>query len=380
MGLSSEDALRLNVMLASNVQAIRIDEAVMTAHGLSEHGESTIRLNPTCREDRYLRLVREAISSHVLGSPGGYPVFLGRWTRMGQTRDENLAQLLKLGEPEAVSAVVHARGLTKELARRAWWAAPSSENARSMLQRREVAEAEIGRVLASYLVEHLPFETDPSTVVATVRSVLQPGLLDAEARADLWRQGQRKSPYHVGFLLGAPDDLPAARESRADAVPLNVTLEPLAAAGNPFAQQMQRLLSGPGQSFLSVVCEALNKVPDQEVVLLLFEALAAYFAPVSLVVDPDADMQSVLAEIDNLLAGHTSADAGRLEALHQVLRSAPELRSEVRAMLFLARLGYPAVRAVFAHSTAVGALMRRKLQPLTTLIFEQLQVLQGQTR
>jgi len=42
------------------------------------------------------------LSSHVLGSPGGYPVFLQRWTRMGQTRDTQLDKLLLLGEPEAV--------------------------------------------------------------------------------------------------------------------------------------------------------------------------------------------------------------------------------------------------------------------------------------
>ena len=49
-------------------------------------------------------------------------MYLQRWTRMGQMRDESLEQLLLLGEPEAVVAVVCAPGLTDELARRAWWA------------------------------------------------------------------------------------------------------------------------------------------------------------------------------------------------------------------------------------------------------------------
>ena len=44
---------------------------------------------------------------------------------MGQARDDSLAQLLLLGEPEAVVAAVHAPGLTDELAARAWWAMPN---------------------------------------------------------------------------------------------------------------------------------------------------------------------------------------------------------------------------------------------------------------
>ena len=121
MDLSSEDALRLNVLLANQPQAIRIDESSMTLYGLSEKGEARVALNPNCRDDLYLRKVRELLSGHVLGSPGGYPIYLKRWSRMGQTRDESLEQLLLLGEPEAVAAVTGARGLSDELARRAWW-------------------------------------------------------------------------------------------------------------------------------------------------------------------------------------------------------------------------------------------------------------------
>ena len=112
MELSSEDNLRLNVLLRNKPLAIRIDESSMILYGLSEKGEAKVQLNPTCRDDHYLRIVRELLSGHVLGSPGGYPVYLQRWTRMGQTRDENLEHLLLLGEPEAVIAVACATGLT----------------------------------------------------------------------------------------------------------------------------------------------------------------------------------------------------------------------------------------------------------------------------
>ena len=45
--LAPEDELRLNVMMAGEVQAVRIDEAAMVVHGLSSRGEATIKLHPT---------------------------------------------------------------------------------------------------------------------------------------------------------------------------------------------------------------------------------------------------------------------------------------------------------------------------------------------
>ncbi len=80
MDLTPEDALRINVLLASPIEAIRLDESRMTLFALSQKGEAKVKLNPNCRDDSYLRKVRETLSSHVLGSPGGYPVYLKRWT------------------------------------------------------------------------------------------------------------------------------------------------------------------------------------------------------------------------------------------------------------------------------------------------------------
>ena len=173
MDLTPEDALRINVLLASQVEAIRIDESRMTLVALSEKGEAKVQLNPNCRDDSYLRRVRETLSSHVLGSPGGYPVYLKRWTRMGQARDEVLESLLMLGEPEAVVAVVNATGITDELARRAWWASQTSDNARCMLQQAAVVDGEMGAVLAEFLIEFLPFEEEAGNQIKTVSLVLQ---------------------------------------------------------------------------------------------------------------------------------------------------------------------------------------------------------------
>ena len=90
MELSPEDSLRLNVLLTQGLQAVRIDESRMIVYALTERGEAKVPLNPNCRDEQYLRNVKSLLSSHSIGSPGGYPVYLKRWTRMGQAKDESL--------------------------------------------------------------------------------------------------------------------------------------------------------------------------------------------------------------------------------------------------------------------------------------------------
>ena len=127
---------------------------------------------------------------------------------MGQMRDESLEQLLLLGEPEAVVAAVCSPGITNELARRAWWAMQDAENARRMLCCKAVREGDMGKVLAEYLIEYLPFETDTEKMMESVRLVLQSGLIGEKQHQNLWKKSARKQAYQVGFLAAIPDDLP----------------------------------------------------------------------------------------------------------------------------------------------------------------------------
>ena len=107
--LSPEDSFRLQVLLAQDLKAVRIEESESSPalYALTDRGEVRIPLFPNARLDKYLRHLRELLSGHALGSPGGYPVFLTRWTRHGQMEGLNLGRLLLTGEPEAVVAVVH---------------------------------------------------------------------------------------------------------------------------------------------------------------------------------------------------------------------------------------------------------------------------------
>jgi hypothetical protein len=332
MQLSSEDSLRLNVLVA-NAEAIRVDENALTVTGLQAGRELSLQLHPTCKPEKYLGLVRELLSGVVLGSPGGYPIFLRRWTRMGQIAGDQLDRLLRLGEPEAIMAVVCSPGLTVELARRAWWCAPNAEHARRMLENPRVAADGLGKELAEYLLEYLPFETEHSQMMESVRLVLQPGLIGDERRRRLWEAGRTRKSYRVGFLQALPDALPEAQSVRHD---FGELAAPLAAVGGPLATLMKKVLDVPGQTFMEVAAEALRRPADQEVVAALLNAVGRYFAAARVPRE----------EVDRLLA------------------ALPVLRDDAEAVRLLAGVSEELVTPIFARSDAVGSVMRTRIEPV----------------
>jgi len=364
--LSSEDTLRLNVLI-NNVEAIRIEERSLTVFGLSARGEARVQLNPTGRSDQYLRAVREFLSSCALGSPGGYPVHLNRWTRMGQARDANLATLLMLGEPEAIAAVVCAPGLTEELARRAWWVDPSSENARRMLARDVVVQGQMGRVLADHLIEHLPFESEPRIIFDTVRLVLQRGLIDADVRQRLWEKGAAQHAYRIGFLEAEPDNLPQPELAHADLEPLSVVLKDFVAGNNPVAALTFRVLDSPGQTFLATCEQILHKLTSQDAVVAVLNALSHYFLVLRELDEPIQDVTAILEA-----AARTLDEA---PAARELVAAIPALRPQLQAMYTLARMDESVVTPIFARSSASGSLMRRKIEPVIHAVLVQIAAL-----
>ncbi len=371
MELSNEDNLRLNVLLAQDLQAVRIDESRMVVYGLSGQGEARLPLNPTGRDERYLRLVRQLLSTHVLGSPGGYPVYLKRWTRMGQARDESLEKLLLLGEPEAVVAVVHARGLTDELARRAWWASPSAENARRMLERECVAKGSMGPILADFLVEYLPFEQEHQAVIDTIRLVLQPGLIDQAQREHLWSRCKRKNAGYVGFLEAIPDNLPIQVPAHEHWYVVRSRLESLLDAGNPYAVQLCRIFSPSGQAFLEIATRVLSKPANQDVVVALLEVVGAYFQSLRIDEQRRRRIEVILRD------AHVASDSEMPAMLRAVVEAIPEFGDQLRAMLILSMLSEQLVAPIFGRTNAIGTVMRRKLIPVTGPILEQFSLLRS---
>jgi hypothetical protein len=355
-------------MLASQVDAVRIDEGRMIVYGLSATNEAEIKLNPNCKDEQYIKQVKELLSSHVLGSPGGYPVYLKRWTRMGQMKDESLADLLKLGEPEAIMAVVCAPGLTDELARLAWWAAPEAEHARRMLENELIVKGSMGKELADFLVEFLPFEEDPYAIVRSVRLVLQADLIDDKTRKALWDRGKKKNVFRIGFLEACAGDLPESVPARSDAARLVEELQPLVHEGNSIAIRLQRALSSEGQSFLHTAEAILRKPSNQEVVCALMNAMGNYFSDQHLPEQGEQDIQVLLSHAESACKEGDAA---------AVIATLPELQAEVLAHQALACITDEVCTPVFARTDAIGTVMRKKLEPVTTPIFQQLAALRG---
>lgn len=381
MELSSEDRLRLNVLLANRPQAIRIDESRLVVYGLSERGEAKVVLKPSGSPDAYLRAVREVISGHILGSPGGYPIYLRRWTRMGQMRDQSLEQLLMLGESEAVVAAVGSPGLTPELARRAWWAMEDAENARRMLQNPTIVGSEMGPVLADYLIEYLPFETEHEKMMESVRLVLQAGLLSDEKILDLWKKSARKQAYLVGFLRARPDDLPEPEAPRADADAIADALADELRAGNAVAGLLVRVTSAGGQTFLKTLSAVLSKPPNQDVVTAGFELLRGYFSVLRPQGgDPDLAIEALLADGRAYAGlGDATAPEPSSEPVQRVLELLPSAAQDLKAMRVLSGTGYGLIRPVLPDPTTLGSLMRRKLTPVTEPLLAQIDQLRTGT-
>ncbi|HEY9099197.1 MAG TPA: hypothetical protein VIN38_10035 [Thiobacillus sp.] len=347
--LSPEDELRLNVLFNTDLKAVRIDESNMTLWALTPQGEASVPLKPNERADRYLKHVRELLSGHALGSPGGYPVHLTRWTRQSQSglSPKHLSQLLLIAEEEAVVAVVHSPALTDEMARHAWWCMPTIENARLMLMRDVVVQGSMGRTLAEFLVDHLAFlHEDDVGILDTVAVMLHSGVLTDDERLSIWKRGTSRNSYYVAFLELQPDNLPKPRDARAD----HANVPQL--ADNAYSVMLTKALSGQGQTFLLTLAHILDHPEVQEVVNHTLNAMARWCTP--------------LRELD---------EASRNTARSALLAVAPQFEADCTALDTLASTDADTVRPIFLKTTAIGSLMRRKIEPIVTPLMDSIAAL-----
>ncbi len=335
--LTREDGLRLNVLM-TQAEAVRIDERGPAVVALAGERELRVELHPQGREDAYLLAVKRLLASLVIGHQGGFPLFIRRWLRGGQLENLRTADLLKLGEPEAVHAVAASPNVDATAARRAWWALPEPAVARALLGNPALTDAGLRRELADWLAEHLPFEQDENAVMATVRLIAVPGLMDDAARQRLWRRGLQRPACLVGFLRAAPDDLPEPRPARALPEDVAEALAARVAAGDPLARRLQRALDAPGQRFLAA-CDVILDEPQH---------------------------RELVSPLLNLLGDWCRGDGeGECDALVAAL---PALAAEIDALQLLSTSEEALCYPVFARSTASGSLLRDKLrEPLAPL-------------
>jgi hypothetical protein len=373
MELSNEDNLRLNVLLAQSLKAIRINEGTMTVHALTDQGEAKVVLNPTTRDDQYLKIVKELFSLKITGSPGGYPIFLKRWTRMGHA-DNTLEHMLLLGEPEAVVAVVHSPKISHDIGVRAWWALPTTEVAIRLMEYPEVSKGELGKELAAYLMEFLPFEEKQVSIVNMVRLCLQGELITQDEKEKLWARAKRRNPFYVGFLHANPKQIPLDKACCQSYEKLSEVLSPLIQANNIYAQALSNLLSENGQRWLETIKLSLTKPVDQDVVISLFIAIGKFFdLPLHTLRLDNRGTRSIDIAVQHSQEICSNPDNDQLKALLNTLDK--EHHSLVEAMLVLAQMGEHTLIPIFSGNESVGTVMRKRLLPLTTPLLEKVELL-----
>ena len=371
MPLSAEDNLRLNVLLAQKLQAVRLNESTLIIYALTEKGEAKVVLNPNCRDELYLRQVKELFSMRIMGSPGGYPIFIKRWTRMGQRR-KNVKQLLLLGEPEAVVAVAQSPGISHEIGRRVWWCDPSVENARSLLKRQTVVQGELGKEIASFLLEFLPFEARQLDIAESVSLCLQDDLISNSERQKLWLRAKRKNPYYVGFLMGSPDNLLLEKPEHPNYATLKQQVSTI--QDNLIIQDLLWVLSAKGQAWLATIRLALTKPTDQEVVVALFIAINAYFHTHFPEHRGVRHIDRAIQRAERLCKASEKQQAS--DELQMVLNHIGQYKPLLESLLVLAQLGENTLNPIFSGSDSIGSVMRKHLKPLTTALLIRIDVLQ----
>ena len=363
MQLADEDTLRLNV-LATTALAIRIDEKTMCVEALTATQTHRIELKPTGNPDRYLRAVRESLSVFALGTPGGYPVFIRRWTRTGALETERLARLLRLGETEAVVAVAASPNLDDELARRAWWCLPTAEVARLMLSHRAVANGSTAPTLGKFLLDHLPFEDTSRGVIDTVKLLLCSGLLNEEETGRLRARAEDHVACRVGFLSAGPGYLGAPKEAGCFDT---------GSGDNPLMEHMlQHAASAQGERFLRWADHALKKAVDMDTVVDTLNALGEYGKPIRC---EEAALPRSAQDLQQTVESLMGLPAHALDPDSVLADPFPDRRNRQAALITLSLCGEPLVAPFFAKSDAVGSLMRRKLTPLLEPVFAALETL-----
>ena len=86
-----------------------------------------------------------------------------------------------------------------------------------------------------------------------------------------------------------------------------------------------------------------------------------------------ADVEAINAALDELWGDLNRAPA----ALRELWSALPALQDEIRAMALLAHVGEPLLRPIFSRTDAVGSVMRRKLEPVSKPLLEQIARLRG---
>jgi hypothetical protein len=166
-----------------------------------------------------------------------------------------------------------------------------------------------------------------------------------------------------------PDLLPDSKSANPHFDEIANRLQPLLEQDNPYAFQLSRYLSPPGQSFLATVNRVVDKAASQDTIVSLFESITDYNKKLPLAVNKQRTFEEAQRLADEWL------QALEEEPLRQCVESCSEHLEKIRAMLILAQMGEVTLFPIFGLTDALGSVMRKKLKPLTDPLQQQIAIL-----
>lgn len=345
--VSPEDTLRINTLLLLS-DAIRIDEYKMAIFGLDKtNTQRKIQLKPIGNHSKYLIAVRELIVNKILGTMGGYPSYLKRWSRLGEVSVKNLQSLLKLGNIEAVIAVANNKQLSDDTLKLVWWCATNTDEqtdiACYLLTKKETHNHKVKDLISQYLLEFIPFITDVQKLMDTTNLLLQDGLIDDKTKLKLWQQGQRKTAFLIGFLERIPNNLPI--------IDVNIIKH------NNTNKLLTKVLSKQGQVFLQTAVFILKKINQEYVLYRLLEVIGKYAKQPQ--ISPTDSIDSINIQVKEVINTMVVDNSSK----------------KIKALLFLAGVSEQLVIRQIASYALSGSVIRKKLAPILNPIRESLEIL-----
>ena len=139
------------------------------------------------------------------------------------------------------------------------------------------------------------------------------------------------------------------------------------------------MLDKAGQNYLQTVEKVIDKVADQEVMIALVRALQVYFRK-TWPIDYSVEYRRLPEEIDNAVAAMmqtSETEQHSLAMIAQVLQHTLHLNQKVEALLKLSLVGESLLNPIFSQTDAVGSVMRKRLQPVTDWLLDNIAVLKS---
>ena len=112
----------------------------------------------------------------------------------------------------------------------------------------------------------------------------------------------------------------------------------------------------------------IKKPSNQDVVIQLFKAIREFFSTVRPNDVGYDDIEILLSDVNKYI----DVSANQTDELKEVVEVSPELSAIVKSMLVLSLIDEPLLTPVFSRTDAIGSLMRRKIEHITTPLLSEI--------